>query len=96
MYILITYDVETKTPAGVRRLRHVAKTCENYGQRVQASVFECMADHATWVLFRSKLLDIIDDNTDSLRFYFLNKNWDKKIEHHGKNDTYDISGPLII
>lgn len=96
MYILITYDVSTQTAEGKRRLRQVAKTCENIGQRVQNSVFECQipADH--WVRVKNALLKIVDLETDSLRFYHLGKNWKIHTEHHGSKPSYDISGPLII
>ncbi|NJM37572.1 MAG: CRISPR-associated endonuclease Cas2 [Akkermansiaceae bacterium] len=96
MYILVTYDVSTTTPAGRKRLRHVAKTCLDYGQRVQNSVFECLVDPGQLVEFRGKLLEIIDPTTDSIRLYHLGKNWHKKVEHHGQNDDYDISAPLIL
>lgn len=96
MYLLVTYDVSTTTPAGKNRLRRVAKTCLDYGQRVQASVFECLVDPAQLVEFRGKLLDIMDPATDSLRLYHLGKNWKHKVEHHGRNDDFDISGPLIL
>jgi CRISPR-associated protein Cas2 len=96
MYILITYDVCTITPEGRRRLRHVSKTCMNYGQRVQNSVFECLVDPSQLVAFRAKLLEIIDPQTDSIRLYQLGKNWHSRVEHHGYNNDYDISGPLIL
>ncbi len=96
MYILVTYDVSTVTPAGKSRLRKVAKTCLDYGQRVQASVFECLVNPAQLVEFRSKLLEIMNTDTDSIRIYHLGSNWKHKVEHHGKNDDYDISAPLIL
>ncbi len=96
MYILVTYDVSTVTPAGKSRLRKVAKTCLDYGQRVQASVFECLIKPAQLIEFRSKLLEIMDTKTDSVRIYHLGNNWQKRVEHHGKNDDYDISAPLIL
>ena len=96
MYILITYDVSTVTKTGQKRLRHVAKTCLDHGQRVQNSVFECKLDYAQFVLLRGKLLSIIDAETDSIRIYHLGKNWEQKVEHHGKNDDYNIEGPLIL
>ena len=96
MYILVTYDVSTTTPAGKSRLRRVAKTCLDYGQRVQASVFECLVDPAQLVEFRAKLLEIMNAETDSIRIYHLGKNWKHKVEHHGRNDDYDISAPLIL
>lgn len=96
MYVLVTYDVSTTTPAGKRRLRHVAKACEDYGQRVQNSVFECKVDPAQLVAFKHRLLEIIELKTDSLRFYNLGANWQRRVEHHGANDGYDIDGPLIV
>lgn len=96
MYVLVTYDVSTTTPAGKRRLRHVAKTCQDYGQRVQNSVFECKVDPAQLVAFKGRLLEIIDLKTDSLRFYNLGANWHRRVEHHGANGGYDIDGPLIV
>ena len=96
MYIILTYDVSTITKAGKTRLRKVAKTCLDYGQRVQNSVFECKIDSAQLVEFRDKLLTIIDTDIDSIRFYHLGKNWEHKVEHHGRNDDYNIEKPLIL
>ena len=96
MMVLITYDVQTQTEAGRRRLRHVAKLCENYGQRVQFSVFECLLDPSLWVLLRAKLLAAIDPATDSLRFYFLGAEWKRRVEHVGAKAGYDPEGPLIL
>lgn len=96
MYILVTYDVNSTTPAGKSRLRRTAKTCLDYGQRVQNSVFECKVDPAQLVALKSLLLDIIDPQTDSLRFYHLGSNWHHKVEHHGAKQGYDIDGPLVV
>lgn len=96
MYILLTYDVSTVDKAGQRRLRRVAKTCLDYGQRVQNSVFECKVNPAQLVELKGKLLSILKEETDSLRFYHLGKNWEQKVEHHGKNDDYNIDKPLIL
>ncbi len=96
MYILVAYDVTTMDKAGKTRLRKVAKTCLDYGQRVQNSVFECLVDPGQLVEFRDKLLKIIDTEKDSVRIYHLGRNWQRKVEHHGKNDDYDISEPLIL
>jgi len=96
MYILITYDVSTTTPAGKSRLRRTAKTCLDYGQRVQNSVFECKVDPAQLVILKRRLLDIINPETDSLRFYHLGSNWEHKVEHHGADPGYNIEGPLIV
>lgn len=96
MYILVTYDVSTITPAGKSRLRRTAKACLDYGQRVQNSVFECKVDPAQLVTFKDRLLEIIDPETDSLRFYHLGSNWQHRVEHHGAKQGYDVEGPLIL
>ncbi|MGA2154518.1 MAG: CRISPR-associated endonuclease Cas2 [Bryobacteraceae bacterium] len=96
MMVLITYDVETQSDDGKRRLRHVAKVCQNHGQRVQYSVFECLLDAAQWTKLRAALLDIIDPATDSLRFYFLGANWQRRVEHAGAKPSYNPEGPLIL
>ena len=96
MYVLNTYDVSTVTPLGKSRLRRVAKTCLDYGQRVQNSVFECKVDPAQLVALRSRLLEIVDLKTDSVRFYHLGSNWHHKVEHHGANDGYDVDGALVV
>lgn len=96
MLVLVTYDVRTINAAGRRRLRRVAKICENKGQRVQNSVFECLVDPAQWVELRSNLLNEINLKEDSLRFYFLGKNWRHRVEHEGVKESYDPEGPLII
>ncbi|MEN1680220.1 MAG: CRISPR-associated endonuclease Cas2 [Planctomycetota bacterium] len=96
MYVLVTYDISTETKAGRKRLRHAAKACLDYGQRVQNSVFEMQVEPAQWVACRERLLQTIDPQTDSLRFYFLGKNWRRKVEHHGAKGSFDIDGPLII
>ncbi len=96
MYLLITYDVSTTTPAGKRRLRHTAKACLDYGQRVQNSVFECKVDPAQLVTLKTRLLEIIDPKTDSLRFYHLGSNWRHKVDHHGAKQGYDIDGTLVV
>lgn len=95
MMVLVTYDVSTETPKGQRRLRRVAKHCCNYGQRVQKSVFECVMDPAQWTRFRQRLQEEIDPKTDSLRFYFLGSNWQRRIQHIGAKPSYDPQGPLI-
>lgn len=96
MMILITYDVETSTPEGARRLRHVAKECQNYGQRVQNSVFECVLTEAQFVKLRNKLASMIDDVKDSVRFYFMGNSWNRKVEFIGKKTCYDVTSELII
>lgn len=96
MMILITYDVDTTSVSGKRRLRKVAKECVNYGRRVQNSVFECLLTDAQFVLLRSILESIIDEKIDSVRFYFLGNNWNNRIEYIGKNTTFAIDSELII
>ncbi|MCX7964781.1 MAG: CRISPR-associated endonuclease Cas2 [Candidatus Hydrogenedentota bacterium] len=96
MMVLITYDVNTETPEGRRRLRQVAKACVNHGQRVQKSVFECLLEPAQWAQLRHDLCSIIDPATDSLRFYFLGKSWRGRVEHVGAKPAYDPEGPLVI
>ena len=96
MLILITYDVDTTTKAGEKRLRKVAKECVNYGQRVQNSVFECLLSEAQLVGLKAVLSSIIDNTTDSIRFYFLGNNWQQKIESLGKVTSYDPTELLII
>jgi CRISPR-associated protein Cas2 len=96
MMVLVAYDVETESKGGQRRLRRVAKTCQNFGQRVQFSVFECLVDPAQWVALRSILLKEIDPAKDSLRFYFLGANWQKRVEHVGAKPTYDPERPILI
>lgn len=96
MYILVTYDINTETREGKRRLRNVAKECLNYGQRVQNSVFECSVDEGQFCLLKHKLEIIIDDTVDNLRFYRLGKNYKSSIEYIGVNKAYDVDAPLII
>lgn len=96
MMVLITYDVETVTPAGARRLRRVAKECQNYGQRVQKSVFECVLTDAQFTVLRNNLNSMIDNDKDSVRFYFLGNNWNRRVENIGKKTSYDVTSELII
>jgi CRISPR-associated protein Cas2 len=96
MMVLVSYDVATSDKNGAKRLRRVAKICRNYGQRVQYSVFECLVDPAQWTQMRHKLIDVIDDTQDSLRFYFLGANWRKRVEHVGAKEAVDMEGPLIL
>lgn len=96
MLVLITYDVNTETKEGCKRLRKVAKTCVKYGQRVQNSVFECLLDESQYVLVKNELLSIIDSQCDSLRFYRLGNRYDKKTEHIGKTPLYNQDGVLIL
>ncbi len=96
MLVLVSYDVSTIDKEGRRRLRRVAKTCQNYGQRVQYSVFECIVDPAQWTVLRKNLIDEIDPKKDSLRFYFLGSNWKRRIEHVGAKEAVDQEGPLVF
>lgn len=93
---MVTYDVSTVSSAGQRRLRQVSKLCQNYGQRVQNSVFECIVDSAQLALLKLKLLDIIDEQEDSLRFYQLGNKYKTKVEHLGVKPSLDLEGPLIL
>ena len=95
MFVLVSYDVATSVPAGQKRLHRVAKTCQNYGQRVQYSVFECIVDPAQWAVLRNKLIKEINPAEDSLRFYFLGSNWKHRVEHVGAKKSLDQEGPLI-
>ena len=96
MMVLVSYDVMVTSPGGQRRLRKVAKACTNYGQRVQHSVFECVLDPAQWVQLKNILEKIIDDEADSLRYYYLGSNYKRRIEHIGAKPSYDVDGPLIV
>lgn len=96
MLILITYDVNTETPEGRRRLRQVSKQCVNYGQRVQNSVFECILDAAQFVQVQALLRNLIDPETDSLRFYRLGNRYHNKVMHYGAKKSYEAEGTLIV
>jgi CRISPR-associated protein Cas2 len=95
MLVLVTYDVNTETADGEKRLRKVAKKCEDYGQRVQNSVFECLIDAAQLRKLKHLLTEIIDPNQDSLRFYYLGNNWRKRVEHVGAKPSIDLEDTLI-
>jgi len=95
MMVLITYDVNTETPAGRTRLRKVAKACQNYGQRVQNSVFECLINGAQFKRLQAELEELIDLKTDSLRYYFLGEDWKNKVQHVGAKPSLDLSGTLM-
>lgn len=96
MLILVTYDVSTAEKPGKRRLRRVARVCEDYGVRVQKSVFECQVGQKEWVQLRACLLKEIKAEEDSLRFYFLDETAKLKIEHHGAEKPVDLTEPLIL
>lgn len=95
MLVLITYDVKTETEAGKSRLRRVSKKCQDYGQRVQNSVFECLIDAAQLKQLQNALNKIIDPEVDSLRFYHLGDNWRHRVEHIGAKPGIDLEGTLI-
>ena len=94
--MLVTYDVNTETPAGRRRLRRVARACLDFGQRVQQSVFECEVDPAQWTALRARLLAEIDAAKDSLRFYRLGADGRRRVEHVGAKPALDLDGPLLF
>jgi CRISPR-associated protein Cas2 len=96
MLVLITYDVSTQDAAGRARLRKVAKECVNYGQRVQNSVFECVLDASQLLLLKDKLVGLINEKEDSLRFYYLGNHYQTKVEHFGCKDAYEAEGVLMI
>ena len=96
MMVLVTYDVSTISEAGEKRLRKVAKQCQNYGQRVQNSVFECILDPAQLTKLKNQLVNIIDMDEDSLRFYYLGNEWRTRVEHIGAKKSIDLEGTLIV
>ncbi|MEW6744065.1 MAG: CRISPR-associated endonuclease Cas2 [Planctomycetota bacterium] len=97
MLVLISYDVSTVEREGQRRLRRVAKACLDHGQRVQKSVFECDLDPAQWTALRQRLIELIEPGEDSLRFYMLGRNWQRRVEHVGAKPSLDLRhDPLIL
>ena len=96
MLVVVAYDVNTETSAGRKRLRRVARVCEDFGLRVQKSVFECLLRDRDWVLLRARLLAEFDATKDSLRFYFLDETARERTEHHGVSRPIDLNAPLII
>ena len=96
MYMLVTYDVQTTSPDGKRRLRRLARACLDYGQRVQFSVFEIEVDPAQWTKLKARLEGIIRPEIDSLRYYYLGANWHRRVEHVGAKPASDLNGILII
>ncbi|HNX97460.1 MAG TPA: CRISPR-associated endonuclease Cas2 [Candidatus Aminicenantes bacterium] len=96
MMVVVCYDVDTKDRGGAKRLRHVAKACLDYGQRVQFSVFECLVEPHQWVELRDRLRKECDLQKDCMRFYFLGKNWEKRVEHLGTKVPVDPEGTLIV
>ncbi len=96
MLVLVTYDVSLVDAGGARRLRRVAKACQDYGQRVQYSVFEIEVDPAQWTALKARLERLIDPEKDSLRYYYLGANWHRRVEHVGAKAVADLGGPLIV
>lgn len=96
MMVLISYDVSTIDSAGRARLRKVAKECQNHAQRVQNSVFEANLDYSTFLKLKDRLLKLIDQEQDSLRFYYLGNNWERRVEHIGAKKTYNPEGVIIV
>ena len=96
MLVLITYDVSVVSEGGTKRLRRIAKVCQDYGQRVQNSVFECEVDPGQFAFLKNELLDIYNPDDDSLRFYMLGKKGRQRVEHFGANATSDITSDTLI
>lgn len=96
MMVLVSYDVSVVSGDGPKRLRRVGKACLDYGQRVQYSVFEIELEPDQWVKLKQRLRDIIDEETDSLRFYFLGREWQRRVEHVGAKPVRDLNAPLIF
>lgn len=96
MFVIVSYDVATSEEGGQRRLRRVARACQDFGQRVQYSVFECIVDPAQWTVLKNRLISEIDLKKDSLRFYYLGSNWKNRVEHVGAKASVDQEGPLLI
>ncbi|WP_399679931.1 CRISPR-associated endonuclease Cas2 [Xenophilus sp.] len=96
MMVLVSYDVSTQDKAGARRLRRIARACLDYGQRVQFSVFEIEVNPAQWVALKHRLVQIIDTTQDSLRIYYLGRQWQSKVEHIGAKPVLDLNAPLVF
>ena len=96
MLILVSYDISTQSADGDRRLRRIARACQNYGQRVQYSVFEIEVSTAQWIPLKNQLCCLLDPDVDSLRFYYLGQNWKHKVEHIGAKPSLDLQGPLVF
>lgn len=96
MFVLVSYDVSLDDESGARRLRRVSKACKDFGQRVQYSVFECIVDPAQWAVLKKRLIKEINEEKDSLRFYYLGSNWKRRVEHVGAKKAVDQEGPLIV
>jgi CRISPR-associated protein Cas2 len=96
MFVLVSYDVALDDETGAKRLRRVSKACKDFGQRVQYSVFECIVDPVQWAVLKQRLIKEINEEKDSLRFYYLGANWKRRVEHVGAKKTVDQEGPLIV
>lgn len=96
MMVLVSYDVSTVDRRGRTRLRKVAKACLDYGQRVQNSVFECNVDPTQWAILKQRLEDLYNSEQDSLRFYYLGSNWQRRVEHLGAKDVPNLENPLVV
>lgn len=96
MLVLVTYDVSVTEPGGARRLRRVARACQDFGQRVQYSVFEIEVDPAQWATLKARLESLIEPKCDSLRYYHLGSNWRRRVEHVGAKPAADLGGPIIV
>jgi len=96
MMVLVCYDISTKDASGEQRLQKVAKKCLNYGLRVQNSVFECNIEPSEWEQLKHELLKIYNAEEDSLRFYYLGSNWQRRVEHYGSKKIPDIEEPMIL
>lgn len=96
MLVLVTYDVSTISKGGSKRLRRVARICQNYGQRVQNSVFECVVDATQYTTLKHELRQVMNESCDSIRFYRLGKNYQTKVVHYGVKDSIDLKGPLLF
>ncbi|MDR0852895.1 MAG: CRISPR-associated endonuclease Cas2 [Clostridiales Family XIII bacterium] len=96
MFVVITYDVNTQTPEGQRRLHKISKACQNYGQRVQNSVFECLIDYGTFLKLKHELETIANEKTDSLRYYKIGNKWEPKVEQYGVKSGCNPEGTIII
>jgi CRISPR-associated protein Cas2 len=96
MMVLVSCDVSTENEGGKRRLRRIARACQDWGQRVQFSVFECSVDPAQWTVLRNRLVHEMNTETDSLRFYFLGANWRRRVEHVGAKAVRDPASPLVL
>ncbi len=96
MFVIVSYDVATSEGNGQRRLRRVAKACQDFGQRVQFSIFECIVDPAQWAVLKERLISEIDQEKDSLRFYYLGSEWHRRVEHVGAKVPLDQEGTLLV